>query len=403
MVKLIPLCCAFTLAIAATSFAADTWPVWRGPTGDGKAPDENPPLKWTEDVNIVWKTPVPGRGHSSPTVLADRVILTTADETGLTQSILAFDRATGKPLWDKVLFTGGYLPRTHARNTQATCTVASDGKSLFAVFGNSDAIHVVALDLAGKELWRRNVGPFASHWGYSTSPVYHEGKVLVAADHRDGGFVTALDAKSGEAVWTQPRPKSPNYTPPVVVKAAGREQIVMAGCDQMTSYDPATGKILWNAPTTTTECVGAAVASGDLVFASGGYPKSITTGVRADGSGEVVWTDNVKVYVPSMLTHEGHLYAVTDGGIVYCWEAATGKQKWAERIGGTFNASPVLAGKNVFLAREDGTTFILRPNPEKLEIIGENKLGDEIFATPSFAGNRIYLRAAGMLYCIGEK
>jgi outer membrane protein assembly factor BamB len=391
--------------------AGEGWPGWRGPHGNGKVPEEKPPLKWDATTGVLWKTPVPGRGHSSPAVDGKRIFLTTADEVSGTQSVLAFDRATGKPLWAKGLFTGGLDAKAHKRNTQATCSVACDGERVFALFMNAGAIHLIALSPDGAELWRKELGKFKSHWGYSASPILHGTSILVAADHADGGFVTAIARATGEILWTQERPKSPNYPPPVVARVAGKDQVLIAGCKLFSSYDPASGKPLWSADATTEECVGSVVVDGDLAFASGGYPKSETVAVRADGSGEIVWRNNTKVYVPSMLAHEGHLYAVNDSGMAFCWEAATGTENWKERLGGVFNASPVLAGNHIFVAREDGTTFVIKPDPAKLNVVSENKLGSEVFATPSFAGNRIYLRVAELidgkrqefLCCVGGK
>ena len=407
-VFVVTLVCAYAIDQAR---AENDWPGWRGPRGDGKVPEERPPVKWDATTGVLWKTPVPGRGHSSPTVCGTRVFLTTADEVAGTQSVLAFDRQTGQRLWEKVLFTNGLDPKAHKRNTQATNTVACDGERVFALFMSAGNIHLCALKPDGTELWRKDLGAFNSHWGYSASPILHGETILVAADHVDGGFITAVKRATGEILWRQERPKSPNYPPPIVAHVAGKDQILMAGCGTLSSYDPATGKPLWSAQVTTDECVGSVVVSGDLAFASGGYPKSETAAVRADGSGEVVWRNTTKVYVPSMLTHEGHLYAVNDSGIVFCWDAQTGKEKWKERIGGVFDASPVLAGNHIYLAREDGTTFVIKPDPEKLTVEAENKLGGEVFATPSFAGNRVYLRAAEMadgkrqefLYCVGGK
>lgn len=414
----IPRFAAHTLALASLAFivspstqAAESWPGWRGPNGDGKVPEEKPPLKWDATNGVLWKTPVPGRGHSSPTVQGKHIFLATADETAGTQSVLAFDRETGKRLWEKVLFTGGFDARTHKRNTQASCSIACDGEKVFALFMNAGSIHLIALSPDGQELWRKEVGKFASHWGYSASPILHGPSILIAADHRDGGFVTAIARATGEIRWTQPRPKSPNYPPPIVSRVAGKDQVLIAGCKLLSSYDPASGKPLWTADATTEECVGSVVVDRDLAFASGGYPKSETVAVRADGSGEVVWRNTTKVYVPSMLTHNGYLYAVNDSGMAFCWETATGSEKWKERLGGVFNSSPVLAGDHLFFAREDGTTFVIKPDPSKLTVVSENKLGGEVFATPAFAGNRVYLRAAEVadgkrqefLYCVGAK
>jgi outer membrane protein assembly factor BamB len=402
---------ALVLLVVPAPHAGEVWPGWRGPQGNGKVPDEQPPLAWDAANGVLWKAPVPGRGHSSPAVDGQRVFLTTADEAAGTQSVLAFDRQTGRPLWDRVLFTGGLDPKAHKRNTQATSSVACDGERVFALFMNAGAIQLCALRPDGAELWRKELGKFTSHWGYSASPILHGGEILVAADHADGGFVTALERATGKVAWTQPRPKSPNYPPPVVARVAGKDQVLLAGCNLFSSYDAASGKPLWSVAATTEECVGSVVVEGDLAFASGGYPKSETVAVRADGSGEVVWRNNTKIYVPSMLAHEGHLYGVTDSGIAVCWEAATGKECWKERLGGVFNASPVLAGKHLFVAREDGTTFVIAPDPAKLNVVAQNKLGSEVFATPSFAGNCIYLRVAEtvdgkrqeFLYCVGAK
>lgn len=405
------ICLGLIALIAPELNASESWPGWRGPHGDGKVPEENPPLKWDAATNVRWRTPVPGRGHSSPTVIGNRVFLTTADEENQTQSVLAFDRASGKPLWSKVLFTGGHDQKTHKRNTQATSSVASDGERAFALFLNGGAIHLVALSFDGDELWRKELGAFTSHWGYSASPILHGDVILVAADHKTGGFIAGVGRVSGKVLWTQSRPQLPNYPSPIVARVAGKEQLILAGCKLMSSYEPLSGKPLWSVDATTEECVGSVVVDGQLAFASGGYPKSETVAVKADGSGEIVWRNSTKIYVPSMLAHEGSLYAVNDSGIAFCWEAATGREQWKERIGGAFNASPVLAGSHIFLAREDGTTFVIKPDRTKLNIVAENKLGGEVFATPSFAGNRIYLRGAEWnggkrqeyLYCVGEK
>jgi outer membrane protein assembly factor BamB len=393
--------------------AGENWPGWRGPTHDGKVPGENPPLKWDESTAVLWKTAVPGRGHSSPTVFGERVFLATGDDEQQSQTVLAFDRQSGKLLWEKTLFSGFEKDkRLHKRNTLATCSIACDGERVLALFMNDAAVHLTALSLEGELLWQKKVGDFKSHWGYSASPILYQDLVLVAADHANGGYVTALDLKTGDEVWKQDRPDSPNYPSPVVCQVAGKDQIIIAGCKMLAAYDPASGKPLWSVQDATTEeCVGSVVVDGDLAFASGGYPKKETVAVKADGSGEVVWRNEVQVYVPSMLTHEGYLYAVTDKGEAHCFEAATGKEMWKERLGGVFNSSPVLAGGHLFISSQEGVTFVIKPDPKKLDIVSKNTLGSDVFATPSFAGDRIYLRVSDkldgqrqeFLYCVGAK
>ncbi len=220
-----------------------------------------------------------------------------------------------------------------------------------------------------------------------------------------------LDRATGKIVWQNQRPKQPNYTSPVVLNVAGREQLLLAGCDHMSSFDPATGKQLWEIEGSTTECVGAIVSDGQLVFASGGYPKKLTVAVRGDGSDQVAWENTTQTYVPSMVVHQGYLYTVTDAGIVYCWKAGTGEEQWKTRLGGTFNASPVLVGELLFATDQEGKTTIFKARPTGFETIGENRLGEDVYATPVFVGGQIFMRVAHgsgearqeWLYCIGAK
>ncbi|MEZ6112623.1 MAG: PQQ-binding-like beta-propeller repeat protein [Pirellulaceae bacterium] len=398
-------------SISAAEFAAGDWPWWRGPAHNGVAQaNQQPPLEWSETKNVVWKTPVPGRGHASPTIIGDRIFLATADEKLETRSVLALDRATGKPLWKVDVHQGGFDRRGHQKSSQASATVASDGERLFANFLHEGAVFTTALDLDGQQLWQTRVAEFITHQGFGSSPVVHHNLVIVAADNKAGGVIAGLDRRDGHVVWQHARPKQPNYTTPAILTIDSRDQLLLAGCDHITSLDPLTGKPIWEIEGSTTECVGSIVTDGQLVFASGGYPKKLTQAVRADGSGEIVWQNDVQTYVPSMIVHDRHLYTVTDNGIAICWDSSTGKEQWKARLGGTFNASPVLVGQSIFATSQDGTTHIFRANPEKFEPIGENSLGDDVYATPVFSNSQIFMRVAKQdgdkrqewLYCLGR-
>jgi outer membrane protein assembly factor BamB len=232
---------------------------------------------------------------------------------------------------------------------------------------------------------------------------------LVSTDNKGGGVVAALDSRKGKIVWQQSRPKQPNYTSPAILNVAGRDQVLVAGCDHVSSFDPLSGRPLWEIEGSTTECVGSIVTDGTVVFASGGYPYKLTLAVRGDGSGQIAWRNNVQTYVPSMLVYEGHLYTVTVGGVALGWEAATGKEVWKGRLGGTFNASLVLVGDRILAANQEGDTFIFKADPGRFELLAKNHLGEDVYATPAVCGGRIYLRAAGRtgatrqewLYAIG--
>lgn len=396
-------------AFAAVDPALD-WPAWRGPTRDGiAARGQSAPIQWNEIDGILWKALLPGRGHGSPTVVGGRVYLATADPVKLTQSVLCLDRHTGKLVWQTEVHGGQADPGKQSNSSAASSTVACDGERLFINFLNGGAVHTTALDLDGKVLWQRKVCDFVTHQGFGSSPVIHESLVLVSADHRGGGIIAGLDQKTGRVVWSESRPKLPNYTTPAIVQAGGRTQMVLAGCNLISSFNPLTGKKLWEVTGSTEECVVTAVTDGERVFASGGYPRNHTVAIQADGSGKVAWQNNARVYVPSMIAKEGHLYAVMDAGVAVCWKSDTGEELWKERLGGDFFASPVMVGDRIYASNVGGKTFVFEASPKSFKLIAENQLGDEAYASPVICGGRIYLRAAHrgdnrqeFLYCVGK-
>ncbi len=409
---LLPILFAAVLPIAlpvTAALAPTDWPAWRGPTRDGlAAPGQSPLIQWSETENVLWKAPLPGRGHSSPTVVGERIYLATADPVKKSQSVLCLDRKSGKLLWQSEVHAANAESGKHGNSSAASSTVACDGERLFINFLNAGAVHTSALDLTGKVLWQRKVCDFVAHQGFASSPVLHAALVLVAADHRGGGVVAALDQKTGAPVWSESRPKLPNYTTPAIVQAGGRTQMVLAGCNLLTSLDPLTGKKLWEVAGSTEECVVTMVTDGVRVFAGGGYPKNHTVAVLADGSGTVAWQNTARVYVPSMIVQAGHLYAVMDAGVAACWKSDTGEELWKERLGGDFFASPVRVGDRIYASNVSGKTFVFTATPKSFQLLGQNQLGEEAYASPVICDSRIYLRVATkgaarqeFLYCIG--
>ncbi|QDU41626.1 outer membrane biogenesis protein BamB [Symmachiella dynata] len=396
---------------AKISVSEADWPWWRGFQRNGIAPDgQSPPTTWSKDENVIWKAPIPGRGHSSPTVVGDRVFITTADEEQQTQSVICFDRETGNQLWKTDVHTGGLTDKGNKKSTQASSTVACDGERLFINFLNNDAVYTTALTIDGKKLWQKKVTDYVVHQGYGSSPAIYGSVVIVSADNKGGGAIAAFDRESGELTWKHKRPSEPNYASPIILNVAGKDQVIFTGCDLVSSYDPLTGKQNWEVEGATTECVTSTPTDGNLVFSSGGYPKNHVSAIRGDGSGEIAWENKTRVYVPSMLVIDGHLYAVSDKGIVYCWKSDSGEELWKKRIGGPFTSTPVLAGGRLYATTEDATTYVVTVSPEGLENVSKNQLGDETYATPAICGNRIYMRVVEtvdgerreMLYCLGE-
>lgn len=403
---------AHTTKVDPIDVARTDWPWWRGPDRNGVAiGDQNPPLQWSDPQGVLWKALVPGRGHGSPTIVGDQVFLATADEQREIQSVLCYDRVTGELVWKTDVHRGGIEHKGNAKSSQASSTVACDGERVYINFLNNGAIYTTALSRHGEQLWQTKIADYVVHQGYGSSPALYRSLVIVSADNKGGsGAVAALNRGTGRIVWRHARPKTPNYASPIILPVGARDQLLLVGCNLVSSYDPLSGEQLWEIEGATTECVTSTVTDGERIFTSGGYPRNHVSAVRADGSGEVVWEDATRVYVPSMLVRGEYLYAVTDGGVAVCWASATGARVWRARLGGTFSSSPVLVGEHIYATSETGKTVVFKASPESFELVAESQLGDEVFATPAICGDRIYLRVAEnmegrrqeMLYCLGH-
>jgi outer membrane protein assembly factor BamB len=196
----------------------------------------------------------------------------------------------------------------------------------------------------------------------------------------------------------------------VILHLFGKDQLIMTGCDLVTSLDPLTGQLYWEVPGATTECVTSTLTDGKHVYTSGGYPRNHMSAVLADGSGTIAWENDSRVYVPSMLIHRGTLYGVLDAGIAVAWDAASGKELWRNRLGGTFSASPVLVGSSIYAWNEAGECYIYRAEPGGFELIAKNQLGEESLSTPVICSSKIYYRCTQIidgkrqefLYCLGN-
>lgn len=383
------------------------WPWWFGPTFDAKAVAADVPTTWSKTENIVWKADVPGRGHSTPIVVANRILLTTADESAKTQLIVGYDRESGAKLWTSVAHEGGFTKK-HRKNSHASATPASDGAKVYASFINSGALWVTATDLEGKQAWQTKVGTFNAEHGYGASPVLYKDLIIVNGDSLGEAYIAAVRT-DGEIAWKTDRPPSNvhgSYATPIVAHVARRPQLLLAGGSFISSYEPDSGKLIWRCDGPTLVMANTIVAADDLVFVSGGYPEKEILCIRADGTGDitnshVVWrTEQGVTYVPSPVVHDGRLYMVNDGGFASCFDAKSGKEIWNGRLQGGFSASPTLAGGHFYIPNEKGKLFVFKAGDE-FEIVAQNDLGDGGFASPVVCGNRIYLRTHHHLYCIG--
>lgn len=401
------------LLIHDSAVTADDWSQWRGPSGKAIAAEGNTvPTEFSPTSNVLWSAQIPGAGHCSPTVVGDLVVVTTADPSNQKQAVLGFERATGKAAFTTIVSQGGF-PETHAKNTHASSTVCSDGKLFFATFHHHDKVEAVAVDGKGKIVWRADVGAFRPKqyvYGYAASPTLHNGKLIISGDCDTVAWLVALNPANGQEIWRTDRPKMLNWSSPIVANVAGKDQLLLSGSERVASYDPDSGKLLWETSCLTMATCGTVVWDDDTVYASGGYPKKETVAVKADGSGSIVWRNRVKCYEQSMLIHDGYLYAFDDNGVVYCWEAKTGREQWKHRLRGPVSASLIYADGNILACNERGNVWVFKASPDGFQQVAQNQMGTSLFATPSVVDNVIYIRSASgegrnrqeAIFAIGE-
>jgi outer membrane protein assembly factor BamB len=392
------------MVLTAATGAAEDWPQFRGPAGQGHSTERGLPLDWGEARNVVWKTPVPGTGWSSPAIAGGRVWITTA--VGDSLRALAFDQATGRQVVNVELFRADRSMPVNPKNSRASPTPIVNGDRVYVHFG---AEGTAAITDAGEIVWRTRLR-YESQHGSGGSPVLHDGLLIVNCDgNADEAFVVALDAGTGKTRWKTPRrsPAGQAYSTPLVIRAANRDAVVSVGAFRAAAYDPATGKEIWR------------VSYGDgfsnvprpvyghgLVYITTGFQQAALMAVRADGSGDVTrthvaWTlRRGAPHTPSPLLVGDDLYVVTDAGIASCVDARTGAVRWQHRLGGSHSASPVHADGRIYFLSEEGVATVIAPGPA-FQLLSTNRLDGRTLASMGIAGGSIFIRTDTHLYRIG--
>jgi outer membrane protein assembly factor BamB len=398
------------LLTGGLAFAAD-WPRFRGPNGTGVAADKGVPVRWTAD-NVLWKTPIPGAGHSSPIISGGKVFLESA--TREERLLICVDAASGKVVWKKA--APGGAGRTHRKNSLASSTPAADGKRVYALFWDGRRVGLYAYDFKGKPVWNKDLGPFNSQHGPGFSPIVHGGRVFVNNDNDDSASLLAFDAKDGKKLWEKPRKvfRACYSTPFVCKHGSDAEQLIVASTAGITGYNPRDGKVVWDYtwsfPGMALRTVGSPITADGVVVACSGDGSGLRgmIGVRLGGSGDVTKThlawekDSKTPYVPTPVALGKHFYTVTDDGFASCYEARSGKEVWRTRLGGATSASPVLIDGKVYAINEAGTTYVFAASANAFKLLATNKLGEGVFSTPAVSNNRLYVRGRKHLFCIGK-
>lgn len=380
------------------------WPWWRGPDLNNRAPLD---VKYPELTaeNIRWQVDIPGKGHASPILVGEHVVLATADNDKQIQYVLAQKRTTGELVWQTEIHRGRFQKDSHRNNSHASATVVFDGERYFTAFIHQGGLWVTALDTTGKIAWQKRAGEFDALYGFGMSPCLWGSLVFVCGDNdRPGAFLAALHRQTGEIVWRVKRPNIDTYGTPLVARVAGRDQLLLGGGGSMWSYDPSNGKVLWKCKGPTEETTSNTVAFHDnTVYVTGGYPKPyIAMGIRADGNGDVddthvLWTNKRAMsYVPSPLYVDGLLYVLNDDGIITCLDAADGKPVWSQRLGGDYSSSPLLLGDRIVLCSEQGLVITIATG-RKFQKLGELELPNGMWATPAAGPDGVYIRTLKQL------
>lgn len=384
--------------------------MWRGPSSSGIAPGGSPPIHFGPDEGVRWKTPVPGRGNSSPCVWDDVVLLTTEFEDADPPrfAVIGIDFSSGRILWQTDV--PGSEAVTHPKNGRASATVVTDGRRLFASFGRAG---LFAFDMRGKQLWRADLGPVEHIWGSASSPVLFEDSVVQQCDYNGSSYIAAFDQATGNELWRTARPSTASWSTPVVVDVgageAARKELVVNGTANesgeglVMAYDPHDGRELWRVSGTTQLVTPTPIVCGDLVYSLSGRNGAIIA-IRPGGAGDVTEThvtwklSSGGPYIPTGIAYRNRLYVLGDAGNLVCYNPGNGASLWSARQRGTFSASLVAADGRLYSCSEQGDVFIFKAADEYREL-ARNRFGERILATPAIVDGDLLLRTESTLYC----
>ena len=439
------LCRTAVFLLACFGSRAADWPQFRGESASGVGTGVNPPVRWdcTKGTNILWKTEVPGLAISSPIVWGDTIYLTTAISSDKTQKfrtglygdtdsskdlsphvwkVLAYDKKTGKLLWEQTAHEG--VPRTkrHPKSSQASATPVTNGKVVVAWFGSEG---LFAYSDRGKLLWKKdlglqNAGWFFdpdSEWGVGSSPLIYKDTVIVLCDRQKDSFIAAFDLKDGREVWRTARAEIPSWATPAIVQGEKGAELVTNAAKAIRGYDPETGKELWTLGPNSEIPAPTPVSGHGLIFVTSGYAPlqpiyAIRTGFRGDltirdgkeSSAAIAWSKKAGgSYIPTPILYGDLLYVVNNSGILAAYEAKTGNRIYQQRIegGGSFTASPVAAAGNLYFPTEDGDVYVVKAGP-KYEFVAKNPMGEPMLSTPAWAGDILIIRGERHLFAVAQ-
>lgn len=412
--EVIPADDAVILRDVAYAAGAGDVPGWRVKAGDeathagvdsaGSAKVES----WRGADKPIWRQPLDGQGNSSPIVVGERIYLTIADARP-TLWLACFNREHGFGVWRQPVSREPFPPR-HEKTSDAASTPCSDGERVFVAHAAADTVHLSAFALDGARLWTTKLGPFTARWGFTCSPAWARGLVIVGADNAAEGFLAAVDGETGRGVWRRRRPRAgdESYSSPVVIEAGAfgevvpsGPQVVMAGLERIEAHALSSGRTLWSTGGLASTSGATPSIAGDICVATSGFPTRVMVAFAippAGGTPAVLWKedrDSEIPYVPTPLVHDARLYVVHDDGVAHCRDLATGKVAWKRRVGGAFSASPVLVNGELLCADESGHCTLLALDDGTVR--HEFSLSGGCFATPIVVRGQLLVRTTAEL------
>lgn len=425
--------------------SAANWPQFRGPQAGGVDNSAPAPVRWNVATgeNVQWRTLVPGLAHASPIIWDDRVYVATAVRPGKADlkvglygdiasandqdvhqwRLLALDRATGKILWNKSGHESIPRVKRHTKASHCNSTPATDGQRIVALFGSEG---LFCFDMEGALVWKKDLGPMDSgffavksaQWGFASSPVIHDGKIVVLCDVQTNSFLAVFDLADGKELWRTPRQDVPTWSTPTIVSFGPRAEILVNGWHHTGSYDFATGKHIWKLDGGGDIPVPTPVVAHGFAYLTSAHGKfRPMRAVRLDAKGDITPPDpgatNAAIvwaharqgsYMQTPVVVGENLYGCTDSGVLSCFDAKTGTIRFSERMGNGsegFTASPVSDGRHLYFASEVGNVYVVRAI-ERFSVAATNKLGETFMSTPALADGTLFCRTREQLMAIGR-
>jgi len=444
--------CLFSLVLTVgflkpAPCAGQEWPSFRGLSSNGVAEGYRVPVKWDieQSENILWKTEIPGLGHSSPIVWGNRIFITTAvkdngestlkvglygdvksakEENIFNWYLYCIDRKNGKILWDRLSHSGKPKVKRHPKASHASSTPCTDGNYIVAFFGSEG---MYCYDMEGNLIWKKDLGELdwgffsspAAQWGGGSSPVIHQQKVFVQCDVQKNSFIAAFDLKDGSQIWKTARDEVPTWGTPTVYAGRENSQIIVNGFKHIGGYDISNGNEIWKMRGGGDIPIPTPIVAHDLIYITNAHGRmspvyAVRLSARGDisldenesGNKDIAWSYSKNGnYIPTPIIYNNYLYCCSHKGKMSCFEARTGTLLYRENLGSSslaVSASPVAADGKIYCTAENGDIYVIEAGPE-FKLTGINKMNETCMATPAISLGTMFFRTRQHLVAIAER